>query len=44
MRCKVCGNWFVGGELEGFEGLCLHCAIRAWAKKHVAEVKAKNIQ
>jgi len=40
-RCKICGNYFVGGNPKHDENICLYCYVKLWSQKTIAEVKAK---
>ena len=40
-RCKICGEWFIGGNPKDDENICLYCYIKLWSQKTIAEVKVK---
>jgi len=41
-RCKVCGEYFIGGNPKDDENLCMWCYAKQWAKNKIAEIKQKH--
>jgi len=40
-KCRICGNYFVGGNPKDNENICMYCYVKLWSQKTIAEVKAK---
>jgi len=38
-KCRICGEWFVGGNSEHDENICMYCYALMYAKKTIAEAK-----
>ena len=41
-RCKICGEWFVGGSPKHDKNLCMWCYAKLWAKNKIAKIKQKH--
>jgi len=41
-RCKICGEWFIGGNPKDDDDICLYCYLKSWAKNTIAEIKQKH--
>jgi len=41
-RCRICGNYFVGGNPKHDESVCLYCHVKLEAEKRIEKVKQKH--
>jgi len=41
-RCKICGEWFIGGNPKDDENICMYCYAKIYAKSIIAKVKQKH--
>lgn len=41
-RCRICGEWFVGGSPKHDKNVCMWCYVKLEAEKRIEKAKQKN--